>query len=174
MEFKEYMIKKERTALDFLVSALCYIVALSVGFIAMVLLLPYRMGGVALLALCGAVYGAHMLSSRRNKEFEYIMTDDNIDIDVVMNKERRKRLISFSVKEAEIIAPTDDERHRAQMNAEFAKKTDALSGRRDADTYFAIVDKNGERTLVLFEPTYAMLTSLQKYARSKIHIKNYN
>ena len=48
-------------------------------------------------------------------------------------------------------------------NAECTK----LEAGQSAD--FAVVDKNG-RTLVKFEPTYNMLTSLQQYARSKVHI----
>lgn len=172
MAFKEYMIKKERTAADILISFGCYFAAVLIGLAVMIFMLPYNLGGVAMLLFAGAIYGAHIISSRRRKEFEYIMTEDNIDIDVVMNKERRKRLISFSMKETEIIAPMDSTEFADRKNDSFAKTVNALSGRKEADTYFAVVEKKGERILVLFEPTYNMLTSLGQYARSKIHVKD--
>ena len=167
MAFKEYMIKKELTGIDMILTFFIYFAAFILGFA--MLLFGIRYSGLVLLVIVGLFYGAHMLSSRLRKEYEYICTDDCVDIDVIMNKSRRKRLISFDIASTEIIACVKDERYSDYLRGRFDKTIDATSGRRDADIYFAIVDKNG-RCLVKFEPPYNMVSALSQFAKSKVHI----
>ena len=167
MEFKEYMIEKKKDGKDIVISMLLYIAATIVSILAFMFLGAF--GGIALLVAVGAFYGAHIVSARSKKEFEYICTEDNVDIDVIMNKSRRKRLISFNMKNVEIIASLNDDKYSNQASGQFEKTIVATSGRRDAEVYFAIVNVKG-RTLVKFEPPYNMVMSLSQYARSKVHI----
>lgn len=169
MAFKEYMIKRKKTFADTVLTVLLYLAAFVIGMVVFAFLLPYNVGGIALLIIAGAFYGAHILSSRFNKEFEYIITDDNVDIDVIMNRSRRKRLISFSMEDAEIIASVKDPAYSEYQNRQYDKKIDATTGRKDADVYFAVVDKKG-KNIVMFEPPYNALTMLGHFARSKVHI----
>ena len=169
MEFNEYMIKRNKTAVEKLLSFLLYVAATILSVIGFTALASSGIGGIALLLVCGLYYGAHKLSSRMNKEFEYICTEDNLDIDVIMNTTSRKRLISFSIKDVEVIASVNDDNYKKRLNEEFVKKLDATTARKDAIVYFAIVDKKG-KTLVMFEPPHSILSHLYKYAPSKVHI----
>ena len=169
MAFKEYMIKRELSPLDRIATLLLYAAAAAVSLVVIVLFLPTQLASISLLAVFGLFWLAHYLSARLRREYEYICTDDCIDIDMIMNKSRRKRLISFDMKNTELLASVGDPDYANVLTSQFDKTIDATSGRRDAQVYFAVVDKNG-RTLVKFEPTYNMLTSLQQYARSKVHI----
>lgn len=168
MDFNEYMIKRNKGAKEILLTALLYIAAAILALASLIFLSSF--GGIGLLLACGFFYGAYKLSSRMNKEFEYICTEDNIDIDVIMNTSSRKRLISFSIKEVELIASVRDGNYNSRLNEHFSKVIDATTARRDANVYFAIVDKK-ERTLVKFEPPYSILSNLRKYAPSKVHIE---
>lgn len=163
------MIKRELSPLDRIASVLLYLAAAAVSLVLIAALLPTQLGSIALLGVCGLFWLAHFLSARFHREYEYICTDDCIDIDMIMNKSRRKRLISFDMKCTEMIAAVNDAAYSNVLSSQFDKTIDATSGRRDAQVYFAVVDKNG-RTLIKFEPTYNMLTSLQQFARSKVHI----
>ena len=166
MEFNEYMIKRKKSAALKLLSVLIYFAATILALLSLVLLLRYS--GIGLLVAVAFYYFAHKISSQMNKEFEYIRTEDIVDIDVIMNKTKRKRLISFSVKNAEIIASVNNTSYNTKLKESFSKVIDATSGRRDANVYFAIIsDKN---TLVKFEPPYSILTNLQVYAPSKVII----
>lgn len=167
MAFKEYMVRRKTELKDVFITVISYILALIIGYIVFPFLLP--LGGIALLAVAGLIYLAYRFTSRLKKEFEYILTDDNMDIDVIMNKSRRKRLLSFSVAQLETIARTNDCQHNNKLLGNFDKKIDATSKRNDRDVYFAIVEKDG-KTLLKFEPPKEMLEMMQKYARSKIHI----
>lgn len=171
MEFNEYMIKRNKGAKEILLSVLLYFAATVVALFLLIMFLGKAgsFGGILMLAVVGVYFGAFKLSSRMNKEFEYIITGDSLDIDVIMNATARKRLVTFSVEELEVLASVKDTAYNARLNEQFDKTLDATSGRRDANVYFAVIDKNS-KILLKFEPTYTMLTNLRKYSPSKIHI----
>lgn len=167
MDFKEYMVRRNLDIKNVLITLAAYIAAVVIGLIVFPYLAP--LGGIALLVAVGLVYLAYHFTSRLKKEFEYILTDDNLDVDVIMNKSRRKRLLSFTVAQLEMIASVNDAQYNNVLGGNFDKKIDATSRRKDADVYFAVVEKGG-RTLLTFEPPKEMLEMMQKYARSKIHL----
>ena len=167
MEFKEYMVKREPNLKDSLITVLLYVLAIVIGILLFPLLAAF--GGVALLVLVGLIYFAYHFTARFKKEFEYIVTEDCIDIDVIMNKSKRKRLLSFNIAQMEIIASVKDTTHNHMMRGSFEKKIDATSNAKGKQIYFAVVEKNG-RTLLTFEPPREMLEMIQRYSRSKVHI----
>lgn len=169
MEFKEYMIKKQKTAKESFLVVLGYLLATFVSFLLFGFGMRPPFGSMVFLLIVAVYYFTYIFTSRLNKEFEYIFTKDNIDIDVIMNKAKRKRLISFTLAQTEIIASLNDGNYNSLAKGSFDKTIDATSGKKDAHVYFAVVEKNG-RTLVKFEPSYTILESLKKLARSKIHI----
>lgn len=171
MNFNEYMIKRKKGAKEILLSILLYIAATLVSFFIFAFAFGRvnSLGGILLLAVVGAYYGAFWLSSRMNREFEYIITGDSVDVDVIMNAKTRKRLVSFSVDEIVVLASEKDNMHNAPLKESFDKTFDATSGSKEANVYFAVLDKN-EKTLLRFEPTYRMLENLRKYSPSKVHI----
>lgn len=167
MEFKEYLIKKRKTIKESILSVLLYIAALIVSFAAFALL-PSMFSSLSALLAAAAFYGAYRLSTKFNVEYEYIITGDSVDIDAIYNAARRKRIISFSVKDVEIIASVNDVNNNHLLKGEFKNTIDATSGF-DAKVYFAVVEKNG-RLLVKFEPPHAALEVLKKFAPSKVVI----
>ena len=167
MAFKEHMVKREIGIKDIFIILIVNIVAVVLGVIAFSYVAKF--GGIALLVAVGVVYFSYLFASRRKKEFEYICTDDNMDIDVIMNKSKRKRLLSFDISHTEIIAPVKDEQYKHMLEKNFDRKIDATSKRKGAIVYFAIIEKD-EKTLLKFEPTREILEILQRYARSKVHI----
>lgn len=169
MAFKEYMIRRNVEFKNVIITLVAYIAAAVIGIAVFPYLLKFLGGGIALLVAVGLVYLAYHFTSRLKKEFEYILTEDNLDIDVIMNKSKRKRLLSFSTAQLEMIASVNDSQYNNVLSGNFDKKIDATSGHKDAQVYFAIVEKGG-RTLLTFEPPKEMLEMMQKYARSKIHI----
>ncbi|MBR1968760.1 MAG: hypothetical protein IKA17_00170 [Clostridia bacterium] len=169
MAFKEYMIKRKAEAKSVAITIAAYVVAAILGVLVYPYILKFLGGGIALLVLVGFIYIAFQFTSRLNKEFEYICTEDCMDIDVIMNKSKRKRLLTFNTAQIEVIANVNDSQYNNLLSGSFDKKIDATSGRKGVDVYFAIVEKDG-RTLLKFEAPKEMLEMMQKYARSKIHL----
>ena len=166
MDFKEYLIKREKTVKEKFLTVLLYFAATVLAYVC--LIIPYIAGIGALLA-AGCYYAAFKLSSKFKREYEYITTGDGMDIDVIYNASTRKRLISFSIKDVEILASVEDSNHNARLRSEYKKIIDSTTNRADANVYFAVLEQEG-RTLVKFEPPYDMLEILKKYAPSKVII----
>lgn len=167
MNFYEYIIKRKKSTGEKLISVLIYFVAAILA--ALVLMLLIKLSSIAALLAFGFFYFAYKISTGMNKEFEYILTQDNIAIDAIMNSARRKRLISFSVPDVEIIAPVENKDFASYLNKKYDKIIDATSRSKNTTVYFAVVNLE-KRTLVKFEPPYTMLSELFKYAPSKIKI----
>lgn len=165
MEYKEYLLKRNKNIIEKFLTLLLYIAATILAVMCFFLLM--RFGGINLLLAVGMYFGAHKISSRFNREYEYTITGDGIDIDVIYNKTSRKRLISFSVKEATVLASVNDENYKHYLNGPFDKEICATTNSKNANVYFAIVEADG-RTLVKFEPPHRALEILKKHAPSKV------
>ncbi len=163
MNFNEYLVKRRKTAKEKFLTVLLYVAATFLTII-----IP-PMSGIGTLLAIGCYYGAYKISVKFKREYEYIITDDSVDIDVIFNASKRKRLVSFSVKDVEILAPVKDPNYNARLKSEYKKTIDATTNSADADVYFAVFEQGG-RTLVKFEPPYAGLELLKKYAPSKVVI----
>ncbi len=165
MDFKEYLIKRKKSKMEMFYTVLLYLAALVLAFLCLMFIPP--IGGVWLLIIVGIFYFAYKLSKKFNREYEYIITKDIVDIDVIYNASARKRLISFSVHEAEEIAPVKDGKTPDKRN--YTKVINATTNRKDAEVYSVIVEKEG-KVLVYFEPPYSMLEIMKKLEPRKVII----
>lgn len=167
MTFNEYTIQRKRGAKETLLSILLYLAATLLS--AALFIIFMRFAQITLLVCFGLFYLAHRLSSKMNKEYEYIFTQDNVCIDVILNKARRKRLLSFDLADVEIIASVNDVNYKNELTRDYDRVIDATSGSQNANVYFAAISAE-TRILLKFEPTHSALKELFKYAPSKIKI----
>lgn len=102
------------------------------------------LGILAAAALC---YGAWYLNGMLNLEFEYILTNGDVDIDSITNRAKRKRITSFECKNVESV-----ERYRPDRKQD--GKTVILAGNADAEMLMAIdvMSKKNGRILLVLEP----------------------
>lgn len=166
MDYKEYLVKRKKGAKEILLSAIIYLVALALSFASLIFL---NAMGMELLISVAFLYGGYKLASSFNREFEYTVTEDCVDVDVIYNASNRKKLISFTMKDVEIIAPVESEKYHAYSGGDY-KEIDASTHRKDTSVYFAAVEKNG-KYLVKFELPVTALQHLRKYAPSKVVIE---
>ncbi len=169
MAYREYMIKKQKDVGAKLITVILYFVAFVISVIAFFMLVPIGFGSAAALIIAGAFYGAYRLSGNTNKEFEYIVTEDIIDVDVIVNKSKRKRLISFNLESVKVLADVNNAQFKHYLNESFDSVIDATSGRKDKKVYFAVVEKTN-KVLVKMELTESIVQGLYEISPSKIHI----
>lgn len=67
---------------------LCFLLFLFSGYL----------GAFSFLLIAGALYGAFKLCCLFNIEYEYIVTNGTMDIDKIINKSSRKRVLSFELQ----------------------------------------------------------------------------
>lgn len=69
------------------------------AFIVIVLLVMFLgLNSITLLLFFGVLFGAFKLSQRFNIEYEYIVTNGTMDIDKIISKSSRKRVLSFELQ----------------------------------------------------------------------------
>lgn len=166
MDYKEYLVKRKKGVKEILLAIIIYLVALALSIASLMFL---NMAGLELLISVAFFYGGYKLASSFNREFEYTVTEDCVDIDTIFNASNRKKLISFKMKDVEIIAPVDSEKYGNYSESDY-KVIDASTHSKDASVYFAAVEKNG-KYLVKFDLPVAALEHLRKYAPSKVVIE---
>lgn len=116
-------------------------------------------------------YGAALLISMRNVEYEYIVTNNELDIDKVMSKKGRKHLITIDIHAASCMARIDDDEHNDVYKnpPEGVRVLDYSAHSTNGYTYFIDAPVDGERTIVLLEPTGKMVDALWKSNPRNVH-----
>lgn len=171
MDFKEYLIKKQKTKLEIFLTVIIYLIAviLAAFMIRMMLALP-GLGGIMALLAVGVLYLARLIVTRFDKEFEYVQTGEYLDVDVIFNKSRRKRIASVSVENMEAVAPADSDEGKRILEGDYAKVIDATTGDKHTDVYYVVFNKNG-RNLLKIQPPTALVEEIRRLAPSKVQLK---
>ena len=167
MDFKEYIIKRNKSKIEVFYTVLLYLLASVISVFVLLLLFNPMLGGIWLLLIVGVFFGAHKLSTKFNREYEYIITKDIVDIDVIYNAASRKRLISFSVHEVEEIAPAKDKDTADDRG--YSKVINATTNTKGAKIYSVVLEKEG-KVLIKFEPPFSMLEIMKKLETRKVVI----
>jgi len=164
--FKEQIIKRKPSSIDAfkrvgLILAVVVVALLAFNFIP----------AFAPFLILAAGFGAWYLMSFLKIEYEYAFTDGELDIDVIYNRSRRKRLFSAKVKDFEIMAHIDDKMRMGEFQGA-VETIDYSSGVVSNDTYAFLVNYKGKRTKIIIEPNAVMLKALATVlTRRKLHIK---
>lgn len=126
---------------------------------------------IGLLLVAFMWYGAILLISTRSIEYEYIVTNNELDIDKVMSKKGRKHLITIDMKEVSCMARIDDDQYNTVYKnpPQGVKVLNYSAMSQNGYTYFADASIEGERTIVLFQPTNKMVEELRKFNPKNIH-----
>lgn len=167
--FLEYIVKQKPTAKTMLIKVGIIIGAIVLTFLMLMIsgnqlistILPALFAG-----MCFVVYKAF---TGLSYEFEYIVTNGELDIDKIIARRSRKRVFNARPGEVEILAPLVEKYRHEYENGSFAKTIDASSSRAAENRWFMIAnsDKHG-RVRVIFEPTERMVENMRQFMPKKV------
>ncbi len=100
----EQLVAKQPTSADTVKKVLISVAALLIASLLMFFAIAMAVFALVIPAV-GVLAGAVYLISTMNVEYEYIVTNNEIDIDKIIGKSRRKRLITLDISAAEAFAP---------------------------------------------------------------------
>ena len=158
--FCEYMVKKKKDAKEIAQTVAVILAAVLITFLLLLFL-----GQFSFLFICGVWYGAWWLISRTDIEFEYIVTSTILDIDKIMAKRSRKRILSIDLKEILSCASA------VGTSPENIKIIDATPMGIEDGVYAVDFDKNGTKTRLLFKPSKKMLLEIKKASPSLVTLR---
>lgn len=148
--FFEQIVKKKKTAAEWgiMLGTVVAAAALVFGILSVPLLMAMPI--LPTLLMVGIAYGGWWLITGQNIEFEYCVTNGDIDIDLIVAKRKRKRIVSVGGRKVKSLSPyevgsVDEKAFQRVVVAAPSKKESGLW----CFTYHS--KKNGD-TLVVFQP----------------------
>ena len=163
--FQEYIVKRKIGIKEWILSILISIVA----FILVVLSLPYLNWGFVAVFDAVVVYFSYVLISRFSVEFEYILTNNELDIDKIYAKRKRDKMLTVDVRKLEICAPYKEEGKFTDDIMSNIEATYDFSTKNYLDAYLAIYFNDGKKFGFLFNPSPKMIDSMKKISPNKVH-----
>ncbi|MEG0615013.1 MAG: hypothetical protein RR540_04590 [Oscillospiraceae bacterium] len=128
--------------------------------IALFILLGMLLGmfAVAVLLSAGCLYGAFYLISNFDVEYEYIVTNGEIDIDKVVAKRKRKRLLS-----AKVSSFKDFGRYSSSPDTNTTTTFAAGSGLIEEEFYADFTHPKYGEVRLIFSPNERVLAAIKPY-----------
>lgn len=167
--FIEKLVTKKKTLADSLLTVFIIFATILVIFACLSIPLLNQLN-LGMLLAAGFAYLGYRLVISRNIEYEYIVTNGDLDIDKIISKRKRKRIFSANCREFDIVS-------KVKSNS-FSQSVQSIKNRIDAsgsidspDTYFITLNYKGEKTLVIFEPDERMLNNFKIYIPRKVFTK---
>lgn len=176
--FMEHLVKKELSSQErmkkyFLWGLVSVILAalFLAGFIFYQLIFRLIFFAVIILIVFDRFYGSFWLYLSMDIEFEYILTNGELDVDMIQGRTKRSRLISVPCKDFEFLKPLNQASENEKENRSYQKKIDACISPDDPATYIAAFshDKLGYVRL-LFSPSERMLQEYKKIIPGKMRV----
>lgn len=164
--FIEKIVAKKRNATDSLITAGIIFGSIILIFIMMNIQILAQLG-IGLFLAVGIIYLAYRFITSRNVEFEYVVTNGDLDIDKIVSRRKRKRIFSASCKDFDIVARVSSSGFAlAAQNTK--TRIDASSTPTSPDAFYITLNYKGERTIVIFEPDERMLNNFKTFIPRKI------
>lgn len=164
----EQLYKRKKTSLDIAVQALIFFstIILAMGFYFIASLLPFG-SFVGMLGIIGLVYLGYKLFMKYDLEYEYIYLNGEIDIDKIIAKSDRKRIITVKCTDFEkfgIYDANDSQIKNIQVDKSFN-----FSSNTGAKQYYAVLKhREFKKTLIIFEPEERIIADMKNYMRNLI------
>jgi len=164
--FMEKLVTKKKSIADRLITA--GIILGTILLILVVLMIQILQElGISLIIVVGIAYLGYRLLTSRNVEYEYIVTNGDLDIDKIISRRKRKRIFSANCKEFDIVAPVKSDSF-SRSSQEIKNRIDASSSIDSPDAWFVTLNYKGEKTIVIFEPDERMLKNFKIYIPRKV------
>ena len=141
------------------VAAILGIWILALFLCAALILFPV-LRALTLIIICGILFGAFKLSSLFNIEYEYIITNGTLDIDKIINKSSRKRILSFELTTVSRI----DKFNAGLLNSMNQKQITFACNPDDANAYLMVAEREGKPSVYLvFSPEERLKGAIVKF-----------
>ena len=160
--FIEYMVKKQNTGKDILLKILYAVLGVFVMMAAFILS-PFlgMFSMIAPLVGFGAIFGAWYLITSMNVEYEYILTNGEMDVDKIIARRRRKRLITANARKFEAFGTFNEQEHAGK---DYTNRVYACASPSAPGNYYAVFNHATlGKTLLVFTPNDRVLDGLRSF-----------
>lgn len=173
--FVEHLIKQkwksDKIIKSLLIVAAALVVGFSfliIGFFAPIVFENHPISQIisycATLLVAGVFYIAYRLICRFDVEYEYALTNGELDVDMIIRRKRRKKVISIDSKAFIEFGKKSEENRKINDKSEYARVIDASAHSKIHEDYYAVFFKNGQKVKLYFNPSKKMIELFRIYA----------
>ena len=142
-----------------------FLVFVGILLIVLLLFLSMFLGQFSIIAIALAVgigYGGWFLVTSFSLEYEYSLTNGEIDIDKIIAQRKRKRMITVVCREVEAMGKYKKAEH---VNRTYKTRIVACEDENDSEnTWYLVYNSvNFGKTLVVFNPPQKMISGMMPY-----------
>lgn len=163
--FSEQLVPKISTGADKAKKILISLAAILLASVLMWLAIVYRVYSLIILVLL-ILYGGVWLVSNMNVEYEYIITNNEMDIDKIIGRRKRKRMITLDLSAAEDFAPYSSE---IDVNADAT--VHATSGGEKNAHYLVAQHGSYGKVMLIFNPNEKTREAIMQEIPNSLRIK---
>lgn len=161
--FIEHIVKQKSTMQKTLLKVLIVLAAIIIVFICF-MVIPFAYSAVASISFAvgiGAIYGAYWLISGMSVEYEYAFTNGELDVDKIVARRKRTRLLTVKASTFEKLGEYKPEQH---ANIGYQYKLFASTDPNGLGAWYAVFrhQKKG-LTLLVFDPEERILDSFKRF-----------
>lgn len=161
--FYEQMVKRKMTAFDWVKIIAAGILALAItAFVVLLFLNGITIGGTFLLIIALVWWGFIVLARGMSVEYEYAVTNSELDIDMIRGKSRRKHITTINLNKIGFFAKKDDPRIADKISDKIREYY--LVGDKNSGNIYVtevISKKNNERIRVFIEPDEELVKAIE-------------
>lgn len=162
--FKEQLIKRQGNKTDILKKIGLVLLGILLIIVSYPITSKFKL---TILVVAGVIWAEYILINRFNVEYEYIFTNGDLDIDKIMNRSKRKRILTIDVRQFVVMAQFTNPEYKSLIG-NIDTTLDYGSGVLSETTYGAVYEKEGKRVLLLFEPNQVLFEAIKIYIPKKI------
>lgn len=170
--FIEEMVKKQKNGVYYAkllgLGLLCaFLVALLVGVI-----LPIFPGfaPIIFLAAAGCIYGTYYLVTAEALEFEYSLVNNEIDIDKIVNRKKRKHVTTANLRALDGFGTAKNPDFARYLRDSGVKKLYVCRDKNADDVFFLVYSENTVKKMLIFSPSENIIDIIVKYNPKKVLI----
>lgn len=146
--FVEQLVKKKKSGAQ--IAAIVATITITVLLLAVCILFLSILGAFSVIAMAAIGYGAWYLLTAQNIEYEYCITNGDIDIDRIVAQRKRSRIVSVGGHKIESAGRYVPEKWAGRQVDRTVVA--APSDKEDNLYYFSYHSKKRGHTLVVFQP----------------------
>ncbi|MDI9497765.1 MAG: DUF6106 family protein [Bacillota bacterium] len=119
------------------------------------------------LIVFGGAWGAWWAITSQNREYEYVVTNGDLDIDTIIAQRRRRRSFQVKGKEIELMASCSSDEYR-QFQGQKLQTRDYSAKAGDPKNWFIVSQYKGQRQLTLISPEERVIRAIHRFNPSRV------
>lgn len=162
--FVEELVVRHNTIINLLLDVVIIIAAVALAAAVWLFLSPIFPAMLVIL-----VVAAYLGVKFQGVEFEYSFTNGDLDVDKIMAKRKRVRLVEINQKQIQVMAPYTAEYESVTRDYSVSRVIDVSSSKNAAGRWFMIYeDAEGKYVFLVLQPSKRFREAMQKYIRSRM------